>query len=368
MAAKRKKKREFGRVRELRSGRFQARYPGPDGVDRPAPQTFPTEDAADVWLDQVKAKITLGEWFNPDGGLVPLAEYADEWLDVRPVAPRTKHLYEGLLARHIKPALGATMLVNLDRRQVRRWYGRLVVSAGQVTAAKTYRLLRTVLGTAVEDGLIRENPCRIDGAGVERSPERPVLTMGQVFKVAEAIGDRWQALVLLAAFAHLRWGELAALRRMCVDVATRTVRVTAAVSEYGNQLVIGPPKSKASERTVTFPAVIVPVLEHHLATYSQPGQLGLVFVGEKGAMLRRANFSNRWAAALEVAGVTGVHFHDLRHSGNTWAAETGASIRELMKRMGHSTSDAAIRYQHATTKRDRAIADALDRLADEDDP
>lgn len=135
----------------------------------------------------------------------------------------------------------------------------------------------------------------------------------------------------------------------------------------GSELVLGPPTTKAGERTVAFPAVIVPALRHHLDTYAEPGLLGLVFVGERGGPLRRCNFSDRWASALEAVGLTDVHFHDLRHSGNTWAASTGASLRELMRRMGHASSDAALRYQHATSDRDRAIADALDRLADEQD-
>jgi integrase len=63
--------------------------------------------------------------------------------------------------------------------------------------------------------------------------------------------------------------------------------------------------------------VIVPMLQHHVDTYAQPGRLGLVFVGEKGAPLRHCNFSDKWATALEVAGLADVHFHDLRHSGNT---------------------------------------------------
>ncbi len=103
-----------------------------------------------------------------------------------------------------------------------------------------------------------------------------------------------------------------------------------------------------------------------LDAYAQPGRIGLVFVGEKGGPLRRCNFSGRWAAALEAVGLDdGVHFHDLRHSGNTWAARTGANLPELMRRMGHASSDAAVRYQRATSDRDRAIADALGRLADE---
>lgn len=363
-----KRRRTFGRVRKLPSGRYQVRYPGPDGVLRPAAMTFPTEADADAWLDQTEAKMVLGEWFNPDGGLVPFGNYADEWLTDRPLAPKTRQTYEGLLRLHIKPTLGVIRLADLDGRTVRRWHGRMRADGkGQVTTAKAYRLLRTILNTAVEDGLIPSNPCKIKGAGIERSPERPALDVGQVFKLAANIGDRWRALVLLAAFAHLRWGELAALRRHCLDLDARTVRVRASQAEVGSELVLGPPKSRAGERTVTFPAVIVPTLQHHLDTYAQPGRLGLVFVGEKGAALRRCNFSDRWSAALDAAGLADVHFHDLRHSGNTWAASTGASLSELMRRMGHASSDAALRYQHATSDRDRAIADALDRLANDHD-
>lgn len=363
-----KKRRTFGRVRKLPSGRYQARYPGPDGVLRPAATTFPTEADADAWLDQTEAKMVLGEWFNPDGGLVPFGNYADEWLTDRPLASKTRQTYEGLLRLHVKPTLGMIRLADLDGRMVRRWHGRMRADGkGQVTTAKAYRLLRTILNTSVEDGLIPSNPCKIKGAGVERSPERPALDVGQVFKLAANIGDRWRALVLLAAFAHLRWGELAALRRHCLDLDARTVRVRAAQAEVGSELILGPPKSRAGERTITFPAVIVPTLQHHLDTYAQPGRLGLVFVGEKGAPLRRCNFTDRWATALDATELADIHFHDLRHSGNTWAASTGASLSELMRRMGHASSDAALRYQHATNDRDRAIADALDRLANNHD-
>jgi integrase len=81
------------------------------------------------------------------------------------------------------------------------------------------------MNTAVDDGLIRRNPCRIKGASEETSPERPVLSVTQVYALAEAIDRRYRALVLLAAFGSLRWGELAALRRSDIDLANRTIRV-----------------------------------------------------------------------------------------------------------------------------------------------
>jgi integrase len=85
----------------------------------------------------------------------------------------------------------------------------------------------------------------------------------------------------------------------------------------------------------------------------------LVFVGPKGGRLRRSNFRDIWIIARDEAGLPGLHLHDLRHTGNTMAAATGASLRELMERMGHSSPRAALIYQHATRERDEAIAAAM---------
>jgi Phage integrase family len=123
-------------------------------------------------------------------------------------------------------------------------------------------------------------------------------------------------------------------------------------------------KSRAGNRTVTFPAEIVPHLRSHLDRYSQPGPRGLAFVGPKAGKLRRNNFNPIWRAACVAAGVPDAHFHDLRHTGGTAAATTGATIKELMARLGHSSPRAAMIYQHATRDRDKAIADALGQLAD----
>jgi integrase len=96
--------------------------------------------------------------------------------------------------------------------------------------------------------------------------------------------------------------------------------------------------------------------------FAAPRERGLVFVGPKGAPLRRSNFRPIWNAACEQARVPGLHFHDLRHVGGTLAAATGASLKELMARLGHSSTRAAIIYQHATRDRDEAIAKALGGL------
>jgi integrase len=113
---------------------------------------------------------------------------------------------------------------------------------------------------------------------------------------------------------------------------------------------------------VTLPEVIIGDLAWHLQRFSEPAPDGLVFVGEKGAQLRRSNFTKVWAKALAKSGLPKIHIHDLRHTGNTLAAATGATLKELMTRMGHSSTKAAMVYLHAAKDRDRAIADAMGEI------
>ena len=100
--------------------------------------------------------------------------------------------------------------------------------------------------TAVDDDRIKRNPCRIKGADTAARAERPVATVRQVYALAEAIGPRFRAFILAAAFTGLRWGELIALRRMDLDLANGPVSVHRSIAELsGGRLVVGPPKSAA---------------------------------------------------------------------------------------------------------------------------
>jgi integrase len=239
---------------------------------------------------------------------------------------------------------------------------------GPVTVAKAYRLLRTNCETAFSDELITRNPCNLKGASVEHSPERPVLTVAEVELLANAIDERFRALVLLAAWCGLRLGEALALTRKDVNLKQNTVRIDKSAAELkSGERIVGPPKTEAGKREVSVPPHVLPALQTHLERFSGTGQDDLVFTGMKGHPLRRASLYSAWLRATEASGLGGVRFHDLRHTGATLAAATGASTKELMKRLGHASSDAALRYQHATADRDSAIAKALSRLAQGDD-
>ena len=169
--------------------------------------------------------------------------------------------------------------------------------------------------------------------------------------------------MLFAAFTGLRWGEIVALRVSDLDLDLGTVRVARKFAELQDgRRVSGRPKSSASVRTVALPTVLVQVVREHLAEF--PGSVDeLIFLGPLGAPLRRNNFhrSVDWSNLVVKAGLpAGFHFHDLRHTGNNLTAASGASTRELMRRMGHGSMRAAVIYQHATSQRYREIAAALD--------
>jgi len=360
-------KRRFGRVRRLPSGRWQARYKGPDGIDYPAARTFDSKTDAERWLALMEAEIVRGDWINPDAGRVSFGNYVEAWIGERAgLRAKTIELYRYLLRQHLAPAFRQMAVADISEQRVRAWRkSRLDAGASPVTVAKAYRLLKAVLNTAVDDGLIRRNPCRIKGGGHEKSPERPVLSMRDIGALADAIDQRYHALVLLAIFGSLRWGELAALRRKDIDLEARTVRVTRQVTTLSSgRQVLGAPKSAAGNRVVAVPEVIIPALQLHLRWLAQPGEDGLLFTSPEGKTLRYDNFRHRvWYPALAAASLPRVHFHDLRHTGNQLAADAGASLRELMDRMGHSTARAAMIYLHGSDERRRAIADAISRRA-----
>ncbi|MFF7367408.1 tyrosine-type recombinase/integrase [Streptomyces tricolor] len=358
------KRRQFGRVRKLPSGRYQARYVGPDGVLRPAPDTFRTKREADDWLADVQTEMRQGDWRDPDAAKVPFEQYAKAWVAERPLAKSTQELYEILVRVHLVPTFGRLSIADVTPAAVRAWrHARLKEGIGPTTVAKAYSLLRTIMGTAVDDGLIRRNPCQIRNGGTVHTPERPTASILDVFAIADASQPRYRALVLLGAFCALRWGELVALCRRDVDLEAGMIRVRGSISELNSgERIYKAPKSEAGKRSVAIPRSIMPIVVAHMQQFAEPGADGRVFVGAKGATPRRNHFNGLWHKACAEVGITGLRFHDLRHTGNTLASQTDASTRELMTRLGQSSTRAALMYQHTSQRREREIADGVDAM------
>lgn len=356
------RRREFGTVRKLPSGRWQARYIGPDGQRYTAPETFETRSDAQDWLNLVRADIERNTWRNPDAGALNFEKYALRWMEERGLAATTVDRYGGLLRGHILPTFGGKDLDEITPPSVRTWRAERLKETGPTTAAKSYRLLKGILQTAVDDDLLRTNPCRIKGAGKEEADERPTATIAQVFDLADAMGPRWRLMVLLGAFASLRPEELAELRRHSVDLDECSLRITQASPELTNgRRVTGDPKSRAGKRTVYLPDFLLPELRRHLQWFAEKERDGLIFVGEKGAPFRRSTFGRKWRKARTKVGMPdNFRFYDLRHTGNTLAADTGAKLKDLMVRAGQSSERAQMIYQHSTAKHQRKLARGID--------
>jgi integrase len=247
---------------------------------------------------------------------------------------------------------------------VRDWHA-AIAADHPTTAAKSYRLLSSIMRTAVADDLITRSPCAVKGAAVERPAERPVASVAEVEALAAAMPAHLRVAVLLAAWCQLRRGEVLGLRRRDVNVlkGTISIEVTRTITMAGNQ-VVKDPKTEAGRRTVAVPPNVLPALSDHLSSrYVGADPDALVVVGMKGDGVTAGVLGSAWDKARKAVGRPDLRFHDLRHSGLTWSAATGATVAELMRRAGHASPRAALRYQHATEDRDRALADALAGLA-----
>ncbi|MGW0628302.1 tyrosine-type recombinase/integrase [Streptomyces sp. NPDC002758] len=362
MANDKGRRRRFGAIRRLPSGRYQARYPGPDGVMRPAPFTFATTADADDWLAEKQTEIRRGEWRDPEAGAVSFRSYADKWVEERELAPLTQDLYRYLLDKHLT-AFADLDLDEITAPRVREWRAeRLRLTGAKTITAKAYRLLKGIMETAVDDELIQRNPCRIKGGGKEKAAERRIATVAQVDALAGAVGMRWRLMVYLGAYGPMRPEELAGLRRRDIDLDTLRVRVRLAEPERMNgRRVQGDTKSEAGTRTVILPAFLHRELRWHLESYAEPGPDGLLFVGEKGAPFRRSTFGRRWRRAREVVGMPeGFRFYDLRHTGHTLSTRSGATLKDTMVRAGQSSEKAALIYQHSDDERQEEVAAGLD--------
>ncbi|WP_425310623.1 site-specific integrase [Ammonicoccus fulvus] len=382
-------RRGFGRIRELPSGKFQAAYMGPDARLHKAPTTFSAKYMAEGWIDAERRLIERDDWTPPAARASAkhtrgrtLDDYVTDWLTRRDLKPRTRDHYQRLLDQRILPGLGDLTLKAITPSTVRAWHEKQD-SKTPTMNAHAYALLRTVLGSALDEELITANPCRIRGAGqAKRRHKIEPASLEELATIVENMPDHHKLAVLLAAWCALRFGELAELRRRDIDLTNGIIKVRRGVVQLPGERIIGDPKSEAGSRNVAIPPHLLDLVRRHLAEHAEPGRAGLVFPAAGGGHLapstlngvapREVKRSGRlikvipgrgFYGARAAAGRTDLRFHDLRHTGAVLAAQTGATLAELMSRLGHSTPAAALIYQHAARDRDAHIAAQLSAMA-----
>ncbi len=359
-------RRGFGQIRKLPSGSYHARYQA-DATGRVAnaPTTFRTKASAEAWLARERVRLeneAAGAPVVRARETPTFSDYADRWLAERPLRPTTARTYRNYIERHARPVLGPLPLDKITPDVVRRWYEGMALGA-PTARAQTYSLVRTILGTAIDEDLIDSQPCRLRGAG-SASVKTEVITAtpDQVEALRCAMPPRMALAILLGAWCQLRIGEALALRRRDIDLNTGVVHVRRGVTWPGGEAHIGPTKTAAGLRDVHMPSTMLDAVRAHLALNVERAGDALLFPSQPGSHtpVHQSWFARRMKAAVRTTDLPETfRYHHLRHTGLTLLAQRGASVAELQARAGHATPGIALRYQHASAERDRALAERL---------
>lgn len=396
--ARRNEKRGFGSIRKLPSGRFEARYTGPTGERVKAPTTFERKITAEGWLADERVRTERPEtWVPPKERLLAaraaaradakptFVEYAEQWISRRrvngkPLAIRTQASDHDYLRRFLNPTFGSMPIDQITFTMVDEWYSTLLPDHPN-QRAKVYGFARAVMNTAVSQGGPlpgRGNPFAIRGAGsAEVQPRHEYLfTDEERNALVEHIRDDHRAMILLALWCGLRYGEIVALRRADIDLERRMVKVTRSIAFPPSAAPVAKePKSAAGRRAARIPASVLPEIEHHLRTYVPPGDDALLFASASGGYLRPSAFYGKrgargWYGALEAAGRWSddanlrPNFHDLRATGATEVARLTPNQAEVQRWLGDSTPQAAQRYIRAGDGAMDELADLLSAVAE----
>jgi integrase len=359
-------RRQFGRLRKLPSGRWQARYPVGDGRLRAAPRTFSTKADASLYLSTVEADLARGQYMDPRSGRITFSQWVDQWL-ARPGKRATSVARDRQALETFMYDLGPRPLSSIAPMHIQAVMDARSKVAAPATVARDFSALRAVFNAAVDGDLIGRSPARKVALPRVRPPERVSVTPRDLEKLASAVPPRYRALVLVAGVLGLRWGEAIGMRVRDIDFLRRTVTVDQVVEETAGHLtIVREAKSPAGLRTLSAPTFLVEELARHLAAH-RPGAAddpdSLAFVGSRGGVLRRRFGERTFAPAVARAGLDkSLTFHGLRHVAITSMVELGVHPRVMQGRAGHATSKLTLElYAHVPEAADRQAAEALDR-------
>lgn len=376
------RRRGIGSIRQLPSTRYSAavrKY----GIRVAAPHTFDSYAQADAWcvkvveeLWQAKYQVlqqsglgafSLSMQLGADNKAITLNEFAVDWMNSNiHLRDRTKYDYQRIIDRWLKIDLNGRKFIDyylteIDLLLVKKWVEEVSKLASISTVQYAYRVLRAILNEAAAAGLIEKAPAPLKQMN-PKPKERPMISLDDLLNLADAVPAKYRAAVLIAGTCGLRAGELFGLRRRDLDISRATIRISQAVVNVpGIGTVIGPPKTRAGNRLVSVPTNLIDLLQAHLINFTNPHPDAFIFEASPGVPITIEERRGWWDQARKTTGLQHLHWHDLRHFAATLAAQHGASMAELQARLGHSTVNAAMRYQHATHERDAQIAKNIDK-------
>ncbi|MGH3313496.1 MAG: tyrosine-type recombinase/integrase [Streptomyces sp.] len=373
------------RVKTDRHGvglRYRARYVAPDGTEKS--QSFPDKQKrrAEAWLANTEADMTRGDYVDPRAGKVTFRQYVADWVKTQTTDPTTRASVEMRLRLHAVPYLGSRTMAAIQPSHLRLWM-RQLEDAGLSPAYRRgiFAHVSTVFTAAMEDRVIRENPCRARSVKAPRLDPRKVKpwTFERVAAVRAQLHDRYREMIEVAAGCGLRQGEIFGLAVEDVDFLPGTMHVVRQVKLVANQPVFAPPKG-GKERDVPLPESVASALAEHITRYSPteitlpwknldgpPVSATLIFYSAEGLPLNRNRFNTRvWRPtlrALEVSAGRENGMHALRHFYASALLDAGESIKALSEYLGHHDPGYTLRtYTHlmpSSEARTRAAVDGL---------
>lgn len=323
--------------------RWQARYRDLGGKEHA--KRFDRKVDAEHWLATTTADLLRGTYIDPSQGKVTFRSFAEEWRGIQLHRSGTAQSAEQHLRLHVYPVIGDRPIASVRPSDIQTLVHRLSATLAPSTTQVVYGRVVAVFRAAVRDRLIASSPC------VEiRLPSRKtasmleVLTAEQVHAGAGAIAPRYRNLVLTGAGTGLRPGELFGLTVDRVDFLRRTLRVDQQlVRVRGTGVMLAPPKTPASYRTLPLPAVVVSSLAEHLSQWPAHPDLGVVFTNERGGPIQGRPFAAAWATAVRRGNLPQwATPHDLRHYYASALIRGGASVKVLQARLGHSSAKTSL--------------------------
>ncbi len=332
-----------------------------DHTGKEISKSFKRRIDAKRWLDEVNASVVTGMYVDPRAGTVTFQEYAEQWRATRTYRPSTAEAVKVALVNRVYPIVGDVPLSAFTPDTVQGLVKRLSEDLSASTVEVTYSYVSTVFKAAVASRRIARTPC-VGIALPEKLKERVVpLEVEQVYTIVDAMPDRYQAMVLLAAGTGLRQGEVFGLTVDRVSFPDRKIIVDRQLRDVQDgRPQFGPPKTPSSHREVPMPRVVADALEAHIRAYP-PGEAGLLFTTSTGAPLRKSTLWSPWKRATAIAGAEGEGFHALRHHYASLLIKHGESVKVVQERLGHKSAQETLdTYTHLWPDSQERTRDAVD--------
>lgn len=346
--------RAWGHIKKQRTRQasYQASFIGPDQRRHYAPHTFSARMNAEAWLvrekDLVESATRTGERWKPPSERVQekkaevllFGTYGKKVIDQRKLSPRTRIEYEAKWSQLIEPTFGKVAVADMTPTAVRGWFSGLDATKERRNS-HAYGVLNMICNTAVKDGLLDRNPCMIQGAMNTKAKENvKIPTTADLHAIADKLGAsenlaRFKALVLLAGWCGLRYGEVSELRRKDITADCTVVSITRAVGHRGGECILGPTKT-GERRNVTIPPHIRQDIKDHLASYVGKDSEALLFTPSRGGCHLNDRVFNKdvFQKTAKAVGREDLSAHDLRRFAGSKNAQV-ATLTENMARLGH---------------------------------